>query len=78
MNKFGCLSKDDGDTKHEVRHFHAVVVQRRLRNVQKSAMQVQELLFCQSRSKPIAFLLLSSSLLKLPINKRKGAITFSL
>ena len=44
-------------TKHEIRHFHVVVVQQRLRNVQKSVMHVQScccatiklLLFCCSR-----------------------------
>ena len=52
-------------TKREIRHFHVAVVQRRLRNVQKSV----KLLFCQS--KPIGFffsfsLPSPSSLLKLP------------
>ena len=44
-------------TEGEIRHFHVVVVQRRLRNVQKSVMHVQSccfaniklLLFCRSR-----------------------------
>ena len=44
-------------TKREIRHFHVVVVQRRLRNVQKSVMHVQSccfanlnlLLFCRPR-----------------------------
>ena len=44
-------------TEGEIRHFHVVVVQRRLRNVQKSVMHVQGccfaniklLLFCRSR-----------------------------
>ena len=43
-------------TEREIRHFHVVVVQRRLRNVQKSVMHVQSccfaninlLLFCRS------------------------------
>ena len=43
--------------KRELRHFHVVVLQRRLRNVQKSGMHVQsccvanlnQLLFCRSR-----------------------------
>ena len=46
--KESCCRVVPSSTKREVGHFHAVVVQRRLRNVQKSAMQVQELLFCQS------------------------------
>ena len=32
-------------TKREIRHFHVVVVQRRLRNVQKSVMHVQSCCF---------------------------------
>ena len=44
-------------TKREIRHFYVVVVQRRIRNVQKSVMHVQSfcfanlklLLFCRSR-----------------------------
>ena len=41
-------------TKREIRHFHIVVVQRRLRNVQKREHDTRaKLLFCQS--KPIGF-----------------------
>ena len=41
-------------TKREIRHFHVVVVQRRLRNVQKSVMDVQS--FCFARPiKPVSF-----------------------
>ena len=32
-------------TKREIRHFHVVAVQRRLRNVQKSVMHVQSCCF---------------------------------
>ena len=46
-------------TKHKIKHFHVVVVLRRLKNVQKSVMHVQSfcftnlklLLFCRSRSR---------------------------
>ena len=54
-------------TKREIRHFHVVAVQRRLRNVQKSVMHVQS---CCSANL-LLFLPLSlpspSSLLKLPV-----------
>ena len=37
-------------TKREIRHFHIVVVQRRLRNVQKREHDTRaKLLFCQSK-----------------------------
>ena len=36
----------------EIRHFHVVVVERRLRNVQKSVIHVQIVIF---QSKPIGF-----------------------
>ena len=41
-------------TKREIRHFHVVVVQRRLRNVPKRRDTRANLLFCQFR--PIGFL----------------------
>ena len=57
-------------TKREIRHFHVVVVQRRLRNVQKSVMHVQSCCFANlnllvlfSFSLPLPS---PSSLLKLP------------
>ena len=43
----------------EIRKFHVAVVQQRLRNVQKSVMQVQ-------RSKPIVFLLFAVAVAKTP------------
>ena len=43
--KESCCLVLPSSTKCEIRHFHVVVVQRRLRNVQKSVMYVQ-LLFC--------------------------------
>ena len=54
-------------TKREMRHFHVVVVQPRLRNVQKSVMHVQSCCFVNLN--PLLFLpfsLRSLSLLKLP------------
>ena len=50
------------ETKRKIRHFYVVVVQRRLRNVQKSVIHVQSccfdypnlLLFCRSRCRRIA------------------------
>ena len=43
-------------TKREIRHFHVVVVQRRLRNVQKSVMHVQRWFFANiSRSIALRF-----------------------
>ena len=55
--KESCCLVFPPSTKHEIRHFNVVVVQRRLRNVQKSVMHVQSccfanlnlLLFCRSR-----------------------------
>ena len=55
--KESCCPVFPSSTKREIRHFHVVVVQRRLRNVQKSVMHVQSccfpclnlLLFCRSR-----------------------------
>ena len=55
--KESCCLVFPSSTKHEIRHFHVVVVQRRLRNVQKSLIHVQTccfanlnlLLFCRSR-----------------------------
>ena len=55
--KESCCLVFPSSTKREIRHFHVVVVQRRLRNVQKSVMHVQScyfvnlnpLLFCRSR-----------------------------
>ena len=40
-----CLVFPPSSTKREMRHFHVVVVQRRLRNVQKSVMHVQSRCF---------------------------------
>ena len=65
--KESCCLVFPSSTKREIRHFHVVVVQRRLRNVQKSVMHVQS---CCSANLCF-FLPLSlpspSSLLKLPI-----------
>ena len=55
--KESCCLEFTSSTKREIRHFHVVVVQWRLRNVQKSVMHVQGccfanlnlLLFCRSR-----------------------------
>ena len=55
--KESCCLVFPSSTKCEIRHFHVVVVQHRLRNVQKSVMLLQsccfvnlnQLLFCRSR-----------------------------
>ena len=44
--KGSCCLVFPSPTKREIRHFHVVVVQRRLRNVQKSVMHVQRCFFC--------------------------------
>ena len=52
--KESCCLVFPSSTKREIRHFHVVVVQRRLRNVQKSVMHVQS--FCFARPiKPVSF-----------------------
>ena len=60
--KENCCFVSPSSKKREIRHYHVVVVQRRLRNVNKSVMHVQ--------SKTIGFLPFSLksllSLLKLP------------
>ena len=43
--KESCCLLFPSSTKREIRHFHFVVVQRRLRNVQKSVMHVQSCCF---------------------------------
>ena len=43
--KESCCLVLPSSTKLEMRHFHVVVVQRRLRNVQKSVMRVQSCCF---------------------------------
>ena len=43
--KESCCLVLPSSTKLEMRHFHVVVVQRRLRNVQKNVMQVQSCCF---------------------------------
>ena len=43
--KESCCLVFPSSTKREIRHFHVVVVQRRLRNVQKSLMHVQSCCF---------------------------------
>ena len=43
--KESCCPVFPSSTKREIRHFHVVVVQRRLRNVQKSVMHVQSCCF---------------------------------
>ena len=65
--KEGCCLFFPSSTKHEIWHFHVVVVQRRQEMYKKSMML--KVLFDQS--KPIAFLPFSlpSSLLKLPIRE---------
>ena len=45
--KESCCLVLPSSTKREIRHFHVVVMQRRQRNVQKSARA--KLLFCQSK-----------------------------
>ena len=66
--KESCCLVFPPSTKHEIRHFNVVVVQRRLRNVQKKRDARAKLLF--SLSKLIAFLPFAlpspSSLLELP------------
>ena len=68
----GCLVFSSSTTR-EIRHFHVVVVQRRLRNVPKRRDAGAKLLFYQFR--PIGFLPFSlpspSSLLKLPFVKTR-------
>ena len=75
--KESCCLVFPSSTKHEIRHFHVVVVQRRLRNVQKSVMHVQ--ICCFVNLNLLAFLPFSlpspSSLLKLPnslVRRRLG------
>ena len=67
--KESCCLVFPSSTKREIRHFHVVVVQRRLRNVQKSVMQVQSC--CFANLNPLFFFPFSlpspSSLLKLPL-----------
>ena len=43
--KEGCCPVFPSSTKREIRHFHVVVVQRLLRNVQKSVMHVPSCCF---------------------------------
>ena len=43
--KESCCLVFPSSTKREIRHFHDVVVQRRLRKVQKSVMHVQSCCF---------------------------------
>ena len=47
--KESCCLLFPSSTKREIRHFHFVVVQRRLRNVQKKRDARAKLLFCQSK-----------------------------
>ena len=67
--KESCCPVFPSSTKREIRHFHVVVVQRRLRNVQKSVMHVQSC--CSANLNLLLFLPLSllspSSLLKLAV-----------
>ena len=44
-------------TKREIKHFHVVVVQRRLRNVQKSVMHVQSCCRCRCRRRCLSALI---------------------
>ena len=54
--KGSCCLVFPSSTKREIRHFHVVVVQRRLRNVQKSVMHVQRWVFANiSRSIALRF-----------------------
>ena len=54
--KESCCLVFPSSTKREIRHFHVVVVQRRLRNVQKSVMHVQRWVFANiSRSIALRF-----------------------
>ena len=66
--KENCRLVFPSSTKHEIRHFHVVVVQRRQRNVQKMRDARAKLFFCQSKPTGfLPFLLPSqSSLLKFP------------
>ena len=54
-------------TKREIRHFHVVVLQRRLRNVQKSVMQVQSCCFANITDLLHSFSPFSLPLVKHPI-----------
>ena len=51
--KESCCLVWPSSTKREIMQFHVVVVQRRLRNVQKSVMHVQSCSF--ANLKPLAF-----------------------
>ena len=61
--------------KHEIRHFHVVVVQKRERNVQKSVRDARaKLLFCLLPIVFMTFSLPSASLdPKVPINSKQQA-----
>ena len=45
IEKESCCLVFSSSTKREIRHFHIVVVQQRLRNVQKNVMDVQSCCF---------------------------------
>ena len=47
--KENCCLVFPSSTKHEIRHFHVAVVQRRQRNVQKMRDARAKLFFCQSK-----------------------------
>ena len=66
--KENCCLVFPSSTKHEISHFHVVVVQRRQRNVQKMRDARAQLFLCQSKPTGfLPFLLPSpSSLLKFP------------
>ena len=73
--KESCCPVFLSSTKRETRHFHVVVVQRRLRNVQKSVMYVQSCCFANLNLFHLPFLLPSpSSLLKLPGSLNSNAV----
>ena len=54
--KESCCLVFPPSTKREIRHYHVVVVQRRLRNVQKSVMHVQSC--CFANRNPLLFAVL--------------------
>ena len=78
--KENCYFVFPSPAKWKNRHFHVVVVQRRQRNAHKKRDARAKVLF--SQSKPIAFLPSSltspSSLLKLPIERKKNSIHIEL
>ena len=64
-------------TKREIRHFHVVVVQWRLRNVQKSVMHVQNCCFVLSSYSFFYFLITAASLRYVVIRQEQNFLSAS-